>query len=514
MRSDRWQWIAPAEQEAFQMARLRRFLTEQILPFHPHYGALLREAGIDPAGLRRYSDLARIPLSSKADVAPDAADPERPRRFVLQPTPETLRAALPLGKKLGLLATKLRYGADEVRRRVGLEYRPVQAYFTTGRTALPTSFFLSRYDLSILDEVGARIGEINDVDPAVDRLVSLFPYAPHLAFWQVQAVGVATGTFMLQTGGGKAMGSDGILRAIAKVRPSYICGIPGYTYHLLREGVEQGRDFSFVKTLFLGGDRVTREYRIKLCDLLRAAGAKEPRVVSILGFTEARKCWTECPGGEEHGFHTYPDLDLFEMIDPDTGLPVPDGQTGELVYTPLDGRASVILRYRTGDIVNGGITRGACPACGRTVPRFSSDLTRRSNLTDFSLTKIKGTLVNLNVLSDLLSGEARIEEWQLVIQKKDDDPLEVDEIVLYLALRGAGEDEEEGEDPQVTVRDIERRVLEAAEVRPTRTEVVPREELLEMIGMETLLKERRIVDLRARAREKAAASEKGSAAGN
>ena len=98
----------------------------------------------------------------------------------------------------------------------------------------------------------------------------------------MQAVGIACGTFMLQTGGGKAMGSDGILRVIGKVRPSYICGIPGYTYHLLREGVEQGRDFSFVKTLFLGGDRVTPDYRTKLCELLRESGATDPRVVSIL----------------------------------------------------------------------------------------------------------------------------------------------------------------------------------------------------------------------------------------
>ncbi len=489
------------------MARLRRFLELQILPFHPHYGELFREQGIDVASLRTYADLVQIPLSSKADIAPDADDPERPKRFVLQPTPETLKAALPLGRKLGLLAAKWRYGADEVRRRLGFEYRPVQAYFTTGRTALPTSFFLTRHDLGILDEVGARIGEINEVDPAEDRLVSLFPYAPHLAFWQVQAVGIACGTFMLQTGGGKAMGSDGILRAIEKVRPTYLCGIPGYTYHLLREGVEQGRDFSYIKTLFLGGDRVTPDYRIKLCDLLREGGATDPRVVSILGFTEARKCWTECVGGEAYGFHTYPDLEIFEMVDPDTGVPVPDGETGELVYTPLDGRGSIVLRYRTGDIVEGGITRERCPGCGRTVPRFSSNLSRRSNLTDFTLTKIKGTLVNLNVISDLLSGEPRVDEWQLVIKKKDDDPLEIDELILYLAFTNS-------DDPEESAREIERQILDASEVRPSHVEVLTRDELLEMIGMETLLKERRIVDLRARAREKTTAPGGGSPAGS
>lgn len=482
------------------MAKLRRFLREQVLPFHPFYRSVFADREIEVDGLRRYADLSQIPLSSKADVAPDAEVPDRPKQFVLQPTPETLRAALPLGKKLRLLVAKWREGAEEVRRRVGLEYRPVQAFFTTGRTALPTSFFMSRYDLQILEEVGARIGEINEVDPAEDRLVSFFPYAPHLAFWQVQAVGVGCGAFMLQTGGGKAMGTDGILRAIEKIRPSFLCGIPGYTYHLLREGVEDGRDFSSVRRLFLGGDRVTPAYRTKLCELLREGGAKDPRVVSVLGFTEARKCWTECTGGEEYGFHTYPDLEIFEMIDPDTGQPVPDGETGEMVYTPLDGRGSIILRYRTGDIVEGGMTRERCPGCGRTVPRFSSNLSRRSNLTDFSLTKIKGTLVNLNVLSDLLTGDRDVDEWQLVIRKKNDDPFDVDELVLFLALAGEADEDE-------IVPGLVRRITEAAEVRPSRVEVLSRAELLDMIGMETQLKEKRMVDLRPAAEAKASAAQ-------
>jgi len=505
-----WDSLGFEQQEAQQMARLRRFLREQILPFHPHYGELFAEHGIEVDSLRSYADLAQIPLSSKADVAPDHDDPQRPKKFVLQPTPETLRASLPLGRKLSLLWTKTRHGVEEVQRRVGLEYRPVQAYFTTGRTALPTSFFLSKYDLDLLERVGGRIADVNEVDPRADRIVSLFPYAPHLAFWQVQAVGLSSGTFMLQTGGGKAMGSDGILRVIDKVRPSFVCGIPGYTYHLIRKAVETGCDLSFVKTLFLGGDRVTDDYRRKLCDLLRQGGSSDPKVVSILGFTEAKKCWSECTGGPEHGFHTYPDLDLFEMVDPDTGLPVPDGTTGEMVYTPLDGRGSLILRYRTGDIVEGGMVRERCPGCGRMVPRFSSNLSRRSNLTDFSLTKIKGTLVNLNVMSDLLTGDSRIDEWQLVIQKRDDDPFDVDELILYLSLR----DDEDDDEVEATVKSVERALANASEVCPTRTEVLPREELLEMLGMETQLKEQRILDRRNLVKSQPSASGAEAASGS
>jgi len=44
------------------------------------------------------------------------------------------------------------------------------------------------------------------------------------------------------------------------------------------------------------------------------------------------------------------------------------GETGELVVTNLDARGSVVLRYRTGDILAGGYTTGRCPCCGRTMP--------------------------------------------------------------------------------------------------------------------------------------------------
>ncbi len=226
--------------------------------------------------------------------------------------------------------------------------------------------------------------------------------------------------------------------------------------------------------------------------MLRENGSNNPKVTSVLGFTESKKCWIECSGGRETGFHTYPDLDLFEVVDPETGEPVPDGTTGELVYTPLDGRGSLILRYRTGDLVNGGMTREPCPACGRTVPRFSSDLSRASNQTDMSLTKIKGTLVNLNIITDLLTDSERIDEWQVVLSKRNDDPLEVDEMGISISLP-------EGKREEGIEEWIANTVQHAAEVRPSTVEIIPRSEMLDRLGMETQLKEQRIVDLRKQA---------------
>lgn len=156
------------------------------------------------------------------------------------------------------------------------------------------------------------------------------------------------------------------------------------------------------------------------------------------------------------------------------------------------------------------MVRERCPGCGRMVPRFSSNLSRRSNLTDFSLTKIKGTLVNLNVMSDLLTGDSRIDEWQLVIQKRDDDPFDVDELILYLSLR----DDEDDDEVEATVKSVERALANASEVCPTRTEVLPREELLEMLGMETQLKEQRILDRRNLVKSQPSASGAEAASGS
>ena len=101
--------------------------------------------------------------------------------------------------------------------------------------------------------------------------------------------------------------------------------------------------------------------------MLNAQGARNVYIFGTYGFTEARTAWAECPT-ENHlssGYHLYPDKEIFEIIDPATGEVKDDDEDGELVYTSLDSRASVMLRYRTGDIVKGGITHEPCPYCGR-----------------------------------------------------------------------------------------------------------------------------------------------------
>lgn len=489
--SKAWDRLSPDEHRARQLTALRRFLSEQLWPFSAFYRRHLGP-DFDPREIRSLEDLARLPFTTKELVAPTQEEPQRPRELVLQPTLELIRKAWPLRRKLPLLLRRWAGGEDAVRRSFYREYRPVSVFFTTGRSALPTAFVLTNADLDILEEVGRRIIEVARIDHPDDKMVSLFPYAPHLAFWQVYYCGVGASVFTLNTGGGKVLGTEAILQSIQKIRPAYLVGIPGYVYHVLRQASAAGMDLSFVKGLALGGDQVTPGFRVRVRELLTRMGATSPRVQSVLGFTEARKCWTECPGEAEAGFHLYPDLEIVEIVDPGTGQPVPDGQSGELVYTSLDGRGSCVLRYRTGDLVIGGLTWKTCPHCGRTVPRLGSQLERVSNTKSFQLSKVKGTLVNLNIFKEELEKDPRVEEWQLVIKKRNDDPFDVDELHLNVALAA-----KESSGAMDSIRqDIERRLFQVTEVRLNSANIIPLPRLLELLGMETQLKEKRIVDLR------------------
>lgn len=469
---------------------LRRFVREYLYPFSPFYRKLLDDNGVRPEQIRTVDDLRRVPLTQKLDLIATDTEPQRFKQFILQPDPAKIKAAWPLSKKLPLLWTKWTRGADEVRRAVQREFSPCFMTFTTGRSAEPVPFFYSPYDVQILHETGARLVDVMGVQNDC-RVANVFPYAPHLAFWQVFFAGQATGMMVLSTGGGKVMGSSGDLRALARLKADALIGVPGYVYHLLRKAAGEGMNLSSIRFVGLGAERVPPGMKAKISELLEQTGARDVRVFGTYGFTEARMAFAECPtpNNAYTGYHLYPDLAIFEVIDPKTGDVVPEGEDGELVFTPLHARASTVFRYRTGDRVRGGIQWDPCPHCGRTVPRISSDLTRESSLKDLQLLKVKGTLVNLEDCAMLLGSIPEVEEWQIELRKKDGDPLEVDEMVVRLAIK-------DGCQPEAAAKQIRTVFKSRLEVSPNYVEFLELEAMLQKIGMETEMKEKRFVDAR------------------
>jgi len=487
MAGSQWDRMPPKQIRLAQEQKLLWFVNRVLLPGSPFYRNMLREAGVQPRPLRTMDDFRSLPFTCKADIAPTAEDPERPLRLVLRPPEKD-------GKKRSLKEKwrRLLLGEQGYRRAIRHDYGPVHLHFTTGRTSLPTPIFYTPSDLDLLRECGWRMVEVAGLSEE-DRVINAFPFAPHLSFWMSFFACEARKTAALHTGGGKTLGSGRILDALERLGGSCLVGTPGYCYNLLRLAATEGRDLSSLKTLVLGGERAPVGMRAKMLELAKRAGAEELCIIGSYAFTEGRTAWMECREssreGRSTGYHLYPDLEYIEVIDPESGEPMEKGEGGEVVYTSLGWRGSALLRYRTGDVVSEGISLEPCPACGRTVPRLGPTIKRLSDYKEFHLTKLKGTLVDLNAFYPLLSGHPGVQEWQLVIRKRNDDPYDLDEIYLYVTPV-------EGFREKSLKSELERLILEELEVAPTRITFQGLDKMLERLGMETRAKELRILDQR------------------
>jgi phenylacetate-CoA ligase len=475
---------------SLQNKKLHAFINTYLYPFSPYYQKLFDDNRIDPQSIRTVQDLKRIPLTSKINLLPTEQNPAPYKDFILQPDKAKIKKHWPLGRLLSLQLQTAMKGEAYTQHELSKAFRPVFMTFTTGTTNKPVAFMYSQYDIENLYVSGARMLDLFAVKND-EHLINMFPYAPHLAFWQVVFGGIASCSLVLSTGGGKVMSTDGNIGAILKMNPSVIIGVPSYVYHVLREAKDKGLRMASVKKVVLGASKVEPGFKQKLNELLVSMGASGVSIFGTYGFTEARAAWAECPTSLDvsSGYHLYPDKEIFEIIDPETQEVKGEGEDGELVYTSLDSRCSSVLRYRTGDFVKGGITYEPCPYCKRRVPRLSSVITRLSDVKDLHLSKIKGALVNLGHFSEIMSSCPQVDEWQVELRKKNNDPYDVDEMVIYVSTT-------EGADQKELCDMIKRKMLEATEVTPNAIQFIPRPEMVKRLEIETANKEKRILDTR------------------
>ena len=482
--SSHWDTMSPEETRFRQGEKLRRYLRDHVVPFSAYYGGLFREEGIDPDSIRSIGDLAKIPFSSKSSLISESDGTPRTRDFVLAPDEKVL------SRRPSTIGRVLLRGKAAVKAGFELEYRPVLMTSTTGRSAEPVPFLYTQRDLDHLATTGRRLMEICDSRPDF-RHLNLFPFAPHLAFWQAHYAGLGYNTFNLSTGGGKVMGTDGNVRLLDKIKPDALIGMPTFIYHVLQVAAEEGIDCPNIVRIVLGGEKVPEGLRRKLKALCAELGSGSVDVMATYGLTEAKMAWPECPDREGHspGYHLYPDLGIVEVIDPETGTVLGEGEPGEIVYTPLDSRGSVVLRYRTGDLISGGLVHEPCPACGRTVPRLVGRISRVSDVRRMNIGKVKGTLINFNDLEHILDDLDGVGTWQIELRKRNNDPLDCDEIVVHLAPTGRVSDSSLEEA-------ISDRFASATEIRPNRIEFHDARELRRKHGVGKALKEEKVVDHR------------------
>ena len=476
--------------QELQNQKLHHFINRYLYPFNPYYHRLFDQNKIDPKAIRTVADLHRIPFTSKTDFLAVPQDGDRFKEFILQPDKEKIRAAWPPLKLASLALTAALHGQGAVEDKLMAEFKPCFMTFTTGTTNRPVPFMYSSHDINNLSISGGRMLKLFKIKSS-ENIVNTFPYAPHLAFWQVVFGALSAHALALSTGGGKVMGTEGNIAVIQKLKPSVVLGVPSYIYHILREAADKKCGLNFVQKVVLGAARVTPAFKAKVVELLTSMGAKNVAVFGTYGFTEARSAWAECPAGPQgsSGYHLYPDKEVFEIVDPKTGEVKKEGEDGELVFTAIDARASVVIRYRTGDFVKGGISYGPCPHCGSTVPRISSDITRLSDIKNMHLSKIKGALVNLSHFDAIFSEIAAVDEWQVEIKKKNDDPFDVDEVLIYICGRP-------GADQAQVESQLRKKLLLATELAPNAIHWISRPEIVKRLELETANKEKRIVDRR------------------
>jgi len=472
-----WEKATPNEIKKRQASLLHKLLKDRVIPFVSYYRTLFEQEGLSADDFRSTDDLVKLPFTSKKNLT-------ETKDFVVIPDEDVLKKQPSTWLKI------LKHGPKGVKQALAEELRPIHMTSTTGRSSEPVPFLYTKQDLANLEAGGLRLMQLAET-PSEYRVINAFPFAPHLAFWQAWYAGLANTCFCLATGGGKVMGTAGNANMINKIQPDAVIAMPTFFYHLVNYAKSQNMRWTNLKRIVLGGEKVPEGMRKKLKILCADLGSDEVDIISTYGFTEAKLAFSECrvpQGKDSTGFHLYPDLAFVEIIDPETGERVPERTKGEIVFTPLQARGSVVLRYRTGDIIEGGITYDPCPCCGRTCPRLLGRISRVSDVHRLQIGKVKGTLVDFNTLEHILDDTEGIGAWQIELRKHNDDPLESDEIIIHLVAMDGSNDALE--------QTIRRTMKSTTELSPNRIEFHDWKEMRQMHGVGKELKEKKVIDNR------------------
>jgi phenylacetate-coenzyme A ligase PaaK-like adenylate-forming protein len=436
-------------------ARQSQLLTatvERATARHPYYRALFRRERLEPAGLAGLDGLQRLPLTYKRDFLAD------PDAFRLESD-----------------------GWPEVERTLW-----DTAYTTGTTTGRPTPFYSTTYDYLRIIHLSRRMSAIRGIRES-DTVANLFPLMgyPQGAFLRVHAASIGVGFKLLTAAPGPPPGedvvvhrrTDEVVRWLGRSDPTVLWGVASYIRRLAMRAVELGVAWPSVRMLALSGEPLSATLREDLRGRLAVLGSAGVLINNSLGMSEMQGGLVEC--AENSGQHNpAPELFLFEIVDPDTGHRMPDGEQGLLCLTHLDRRGTVLLRYVLGDVI--AQTREACPNCGREGTRLLRNPTRTSELF-----KIKATLVDPNLIAEEMARFDAVEEYRIVFTKDDiKDPYSEDAIVIQIAGPAVGS--------PALQRQISDRVRAAVSVRP-RVETVP---VNEIYDPEATMKSRRVVDVR------------------
>ena len=335
----------------------------------PYYRQKMEEKGVTPDDIKSVDDLHKLPFLTKAD----------------------LRDAYPYG----LMGKPL---SDCVR---------IQS--TSGTTGRRVVAFYTLHDIDLWEDCCARAivaagGTKEDVCQ-VSYGYGLFTGGPGL-----NGGSHKVGCLTLPMSSGN---TERQLQFMVDLEATVLCCTPSYAAYLAETIHEQGlRDKIKLKAGIFGAEAWSEEMRH---DIENSLGIK---AYDIYGLTETTGPGVSFECSEQTGMHINEDHFLAEIIDPETGEVLPEGEKGELVFTSLTKEAFPLLRYRTRDICV--LSRKKC-SCGRTHVKMSKPMGRSDDMLI-----IKGVNVFPSQIETVLLEQGYPANYQIVVDRiNHSDKLEV-----------------------------------------------------------------------------------------
>ncbi len=294
-----------------------------------YYRDLMDKKGVKPEDIKTIDDIKKLPFLTKAD----------------------LRDAYPYG----LLGTDLK---DCVR---------IQS--TSGTTGKRVVAFYTQHDIDLWEECCARAivaaGGTNEDVVQVCYGYGLFTGGPGL-----NGGSHKVGSLTLPMSSGN---TERQIQFMMDLESTILCCTPSYAAFIAESLAERGYkpEDNKLKAGIFGAEPWTEEMRQAI---EKGLGIK---AYDIYGLTETSGPGVSFECEEQTGMHINEDHFYAEIIDPDTGEVLPDGEVGELVFTSLDKEAFPLLRYRTRDLCV--LSRKKC-SCGRTHVKMSKPKGRSDDM--------------------------------------------------------------------------------------------------------------------------------------
>lgn len=281
----------------------------------------------------------------------------------------------------------------------------VRLHTSSGTTGKPKAIFFSKKDVDRAAELIARCLIMTGVKKD-DVLQNMMTYGLFTGALVMHYGAEKVGVLVIPAGPGNTKRQIALMQdfktTTLHLTPSYALYLASVMHN---EGIDPQKDF-FLRRAYLGSEPYSEETRKKIekffhIDVFNSYGLSEMNGPGVA---------FEC--GEKNGMHLWEDNFIMQIINPDTGEEIPEGEKGELVLTTLCREAMPILRYRTRDITM--IIPGKC-RCGRTHRRISRIIGRTDDMII-----VRGVNIFPQQIERVLMGiKAVAQNYQIVLESYD-----------------------------------------------------------------------------------------------